>query len=88
MLEGLGVDAIGVNCSVGPKQMAAVVEELLARASVPVLVKPNAGLPISDGGQTRYDIGEKEFAEYMSAFVKKGARLVGGCCGTTPDYIA
>lgn len=87
MLEGLGVDVIGVNCSVGPKQMAGVVDELLARASVPVLVKPNAGLPIVDGGETRYDIDEKEFAEYMSAFVKKGARLVGGCCGTTPDYI-
>ena len=88
MLEGLGVDAIGINCSVGPKQMVGVVEELLARASVPVLVKPNAGLPITDGGEIRYDIDEKEFAECMAAFVKKGARLVGGCCGTTPAYIA
>lgn len=88
LLEGLGVDAIGVNCSVGPKQMTGVVEELLARASVPVLVKPNAGLPITDGDTARYDIDEREFAEYMSAFVQKGARLVGGCCGTTPAYIA
>ncbi len=88
LLEGLGVDAIGVNCSVGPKQMTGVVEELLARASVPVLVKPNAGLPITDGDIARYDIDEREFAEYMSAFVQKGARLVGGCCGTTPAYIA
>ena len=88
MLEGLGVDAIGINCSVGPKQMVGVVEELLARASVPVLVKPNAGLPITDGANTRYDIDEKEFAECMAAFVKKGARLIGGCCGTTPAYIA
>ncbi len=88
MLEGLGVDAIGVNCSVGPKQMTGVVEELLSRASVPVLVKPNAGLPIVDGGEIRYDIDEKEFAEYMAEFVRKGARLVGGCCGTTPAYIA
>ncbi len=88
MLEGLGVDAIGVNCSVGPKQMVGVVEELLARASVPVLVKPNAGLPISDGERTRYDIDEYQFAECMADFVKKGARLIGGCCGTTPSYIA
>ncbi|MBQ4053553.1 MAG: homocysteine S-methyltransferase family protein, partial [Clostridia bacterium] len=88
MLEGLGVDAIGVNCSVGPKQMSGVVEELLARASVPVLVKPNAGLPISDGESTRYDIDEYQFAECMADFVKKGARLIGGCCGTTPSYIA
>ncbi len=88
MLEGLGVDVIGVNCSVGPKQMVGVVDELLARASVPVLVKPNAGLPIADGANTRYDIDEKEFAACMAAFVQKGARLVGGCCGTTPAYIA
>ncbi len=88
MLEGLGVDAIGVNCSVGPKQMVGVVEELLARASVPVLVKPNAGLPISDGERTRYDIDEQAFAVCMAAFVQKGARLIGGCCGTTPSYIA
>lgn len=88
MLEGLGVDAIGVNCSVGPKQMVGVVEELLARASVPVLVKPNAGLPISDGERTRYDIDEQAFAVCMADFVQKGARLIGGCCGTTPSYIA
>ncbi|MBQ8342664.1 MAG: homocysteine S-methyltransferase family protein [Clostridia bacterium] len=88
MLEGLGADVIGVNCSVGPKQMAGVVDELLARASVPVLVKPNAGLPITDGNTIRYDIDEQEFAECMAAFVQKGARLVGGCCGTTPAYIA
>lgn len=88
MLEGLGVDAIGVNCSVGPGQMVGVVDELLARASVPVLVKPNAGLPVADGESTRYDIDEHEFAAYMAAFVQKGVRLIGGCCGTTPAYIA
>lgn len=88
LLEGMGADAIGVNCSVGPKQMTAVVEELLANASVPVLVKPNAGLPVADGNVTRYDIDEREFAAIMAEFVKKGARLVGGCCGTTPAYIA
>ncbi|MBQ8230053.1 MAG: homocysteine S-methyltransferase family protein [Clostridia bacterium] len=88
MLEGLGVDALGVNCSVGPAQMRGVVKELLEKASVPVLVKPNAGLPIADGDTTRYDIDENAFAEYIAEFLKQGARLVGGCCGTTPAYIA
>ena len=86
MLEGLGVDALGVNCSVGPTQMQGVVEQLLKKSSLPVLVKPNAGLPISDGEQTRYDIDEKEFAAWIAGFVKRGARLVGGCCGTTVEY--
>lgn len=88
MLEGLGVDALGVNCSVGPAQMREVVQELLKRSSLPVLVKPNAGLPIADGEKTRYDIDEKAFAELVAEFVKSGARLVGGCCGTTPAYIS
>ena len=87
MLEGMGADAVGVNCSVGPNQMQGVVEELLAKSSVPVLVKPNAGLPIA-GETLAYDITEDEFATLVAGFVKKGARLVGGCCGTTPAYIA
>ncbi len=85
LLEGLGVDGIGVNCSVGPKQMKGVVEELLSLSSLPILVKPNAGLPTIEGG---YDITPEEFAEYTAEFVQMGARLVGGCCGTTPAYIA
>ncbi|MBQ8342859.1 MAG: homocysteine S-methyltransferase family protein [Clostridia bacterium] len=87
MLEGLGADAVGVNCSVGPAQTAGVVSKLLEKASVPVLVKPNAGLPVSDGERLRYDIDEKQFAAYIAEFVKQGARLIGGCCGTTPAYI-
>lgn len=87
MLEGLGVDALGVNCSVGPKQLEKVVDELLACASIPVIVKPNAGLPINVDGDTKFDVTEDEFASYIAEFVKKGARLVGGCCGTTPSYI-
>ena len=87
MLEGLGVDGIGVNCSVGPKQMQTVVEELLEKSSLPILVKPNAGLPMERDGQTVYDIDETEFSALIAEFVKKGARLVGGCCGTTPEYI-
>ena len=88
LIEGMGADAVGVNCSVGPLQMAKVVEELLKNASIPVFVKPNAGLPQSDGVQTYYDVDEKEFAETVRTFVGNGARAVGGCCGTTPAYIA
>ena len=88
MLEGMGADAIGVNCSVGPRQMTAVVEELLENASIPVFVKPNAGLPQTNGKTTYYDIDEKEFSLALKDFLEKGARAVGGCCGTTPAYIA
>ena len=88
LCEGMGADAVGVNCSVGPMQMTAVVEELLEKASVPVLVKPNAGLPIAENGETRYDIDKDGFAAQMRVFAEKGARLLGGCCGTTPEYIA
>ena len=88
MLEGMGADAVGVNCSVGPKQMQGVVEELLAKASIPVLVKPNAGLPVSDSGELCYDIDETQFAACAAEFVKQGVRCIGGCCGTTPAYIA
>lgn len=87
LLEGMGADAVGINCSLGPKQMYSTVERLLRAASIPVLVKPNAGLPIVDGDSTRYDVDEDGFAEAMAEFVKLGARLVGGCCGTTPAYI-
>ena len=87
MLEGLGVDALGANCSLGPNQLAPTVEELLAYSSTPVLVKPNAGLPVFDGEKTVYDITAETFAKQVAEFVKKGARLVGGCCGTTPEYI-
>ncbi len=87
MLEGLCVAAVGVNCSVGPKQLETTVEELLACASVPVLVKPNAGLPIEKDGKTLFDVSEDDFAAFIANFVQKGARLVGGCCGTTPFYI-
>ena len=87
MLEGMGADAIGVNCSLGPKQLAAVVEEYLKYASVPVLLKPNAGLPKSENGKTVYDVGADEFAADVKALVDKGVRVCGGCCGTTPEYI-
>ena len=87
MLEGMGADAIGVNCSLGPKALAPVVEEYLKYASVPVILKPNAGLPCSVCGKTHYDVGADEFAAEIAALVKKGVRIAGGCCGTTPEYI-
>jgi len=87
MLEGMGADAIGANCSLGPSQLAPVVEELLKYASVPVLLKPNAGLPEIKDGKTVYDITPEEFAKEVALLVGKGVRICGGCCGTTPDYI-
>lgn len=88
MLEGMGVDALGANCSLGPKQLHNVVLELLDNASVPVVLKPNAGLPKSVNGQTVYDVKEKDFAEEVADLVAKGVRVIGGCCGTTPAYIS
>jgi len=88
MLEGMGADAIGVNCSLGPKALTGVVEEYLRCASVPVLLKPNAGLPKAVEGKTVYDVLPPEFAADVTALIRKGVRLAGGCCGTTPAYIA
>ncbi len=88
MLEGLGVDVLGCNCSLGPRQLRAVVEEILENASVPVMVQPNAGLPRVESGKTVFDVTMDEFAGEMAALVDKGVRVIGGCCGTTPAYIA
>ena len=87
MLEGMGADAIGVNCSLGPKALAGVVGEYLKAASVPVLFKPNAGLPRSENGRTVYDVDPGTFAWDVAAMVAGGVRIAGGCCGTTPEYI-
>jgi len=88
MLEGMGADAVGVNCSLGPKALAGVVEEYLAYASVPVILKPNAGLPRVENGRTVYDVPPEEFAADVSELIRRGVRIAGGCCGTTPAYIA
>ena len=87
MLEGLRVDAIGANCSLGPKQLRGVVEELLLNACVPVVLQPNAGLPRVESGKTVYDVDSEEFSSDMLDFAKMGVRVLGGCCGTTPEYI-
>ena len=88
MLEGMGADAIGANCSLGPKQLAPIVEELLEYASIPVLLMPNAGLPEIKDGKTVYNVSPTEFADEVKALIAKGVRIAGGCCGTTPEYIA
>ncbi len=87
MLEGLGADAIGMNCSLGPKQMLDIVPEFAKYSSVPIIVNPNAGLPRSENGKTVFDINADEFADIMCEIVKSGATIIGGCCGTTPDHI-
>ena len=87
MLEGLGADAVGVNCSLGPDALAPIVERYLEAASVPVLMKPNAGLPQEKDGKTIFNVGPEEFARQIMPLVPKGLRIMGGCCGTTPEYI-
>ncbi len=87
MLEGLGVDVLGVNCGLGPAQMKEIVKEILAVSSTPVMVNPNAGLPRSENGKTVYDIDADEFSAVMEEIIDMGARIVGGCCGTTPEHI-
>ena len=87
LLEGMGVCALGANCSLGPKQLAGVARELLANASVPVILKPNAGLPVVREGKTEYHVTPEDFAAELAALVKEGVRLAGGCCGTTPAFI-
>ena len=87
LLEGLRADAIGINCGMGPEQMLPVLEQFLKYSSLPVIVKPNAGLPKQKNGQTYYDVDPEQFAGLMKQVVQMGAVVVGGCCGTTPDHI-
>ena len=86
VLEGMGADAIGVNCSLGPREMPPLVEELTRWSTLPIAIKPNAGLP--DPGGAGYDITAEEFAAAMADLAPMGVKLFGGCCGTTPEYIA
>ncbi|MDD5849583.1 MAG: homocysteine S-methyltransferase family protein [Firmicutes bacterium] len=86
-MEGLRVDALGVNCSLGPREMKPIVERLVAAASVPVIVNPNAGLPRTENGETVYDVTPEEFADCMKELAGLGIQVAGGCCGTTPEFI-
>ena len=87
LLEGLGADAFGMNCGLGPKQMKPIFERLAKSASIPLIINPNAGLPRSKDGKTVFDVDPAEFAEDMKIFAEEGAWLMGGCCGTTPAHI-
>ncbi len=87
ILEGLGADAIGVNCSFGPQALLPIARELVAATSLPVFLKPNAGLPREENGKTLYDVTPEAFAACLCEAVGSGVRAVGGCCGTTPAYI-
>jgi 5-methyltetrahydrofolate--homocysteine methyltransferase len=87
LLEGLGVDALGVNCSLGPKELFPIVEKILEYSSTPVIVQANAGLPKVKDGKTVYEITPEEFAENVKIMAKKGASILGGCCGTDDRYI-
>lgn len=88
-LEAAGADAVGINCSVGPEQLMAVVRNIHQAVSIPVLAKPNAGMPIiTDDGQAAYQMEPDVFAQHMKALAHEGASLLGGCCGTTPAFIA
>lgn len=87
LLEGLGADAIGMNCSFGPKQMLEILPLFAKYTSVPIIVNPNAGLPVIVDGKSVFDIDSGEFADIMCEIVKGGACIIGGCCGTTPEHI-
>ena len=88
LLEALGADAIGVNCSTGPDQLESVIRTLKNTCTLPIIAKPNAGMPkISDSGEAVYSMESGEFAQHMERLVEAGASLIGGCCGTTPEFI-
>lgn len=88
VLESLGADAIGVNCSTGPEKMAEVVKKIVSVTKIPVIAKPNAGLPsLDENGQTVYEMEAEEFGKKMQLLADAGAMILGGCCGTTPDHI-
>lgn len=88
MAQELGAAAVGVNCSVGPNQLEAVIRSIRAAVDIPVIAKPNAGLPVMDEkGQAHYDMGPEEFARHMGVLAEAGAGVLGGCCGTAPEYI-
>lgn len=87
VLQSIGADVVGVNCSTGPEEMLPVIRTMKEYAQVPILVKPNAGLPELRNGETVYPMEAEEFASYGAAFVEAGAGFLGGCCGTTPEHI-
>ena len=88
LAEGLGVDVLGVNCSLGPKQLQPIVDDLIKYSSIPVMVQANAGLPKYNNNITYYDIGPDEYSQEIKTMAQKGVSIIGGCCGTSPEYIS
>lgn len=87
-LEAAGASAVGINCSVGPDQLVSIVRNIKENVSIPVIAKPNAGMPtITDKGEALYSMTAKEFGQHMKALAENGATILGGCCGTTPEFI-
>ena len=87
-LEAIGAAAVGINCAVGPDQLTSIIRTLRERVTVPIIAKPNAGMPeINDQGVAVYSMGPEVFGQHMVALRDAGASLLGGCCGTSPDYI-
>ena len=87
VLQSLGVDAVGLNCSTGPDKMGEMVAQMKRVANIPLIVKPNAGLPVLENGKTVFQMEPEEFAREMSLLLEKGISVAGGCCGTTPEHI-
>ena len=87
LLEGLGVDALGVNCSLGPAELFPLVQRMLAVTDLPVIVQPNRGLPVWREGRTQYDMSDEEFERWAEKYAQAGIAVLGGCCGTTPETI-
>ena len=86
ILESLGVDGLGMNCSLGPIQMKEFIKDFTENTNLPIIVNPNAGLPRSENGKTVYDISPEQFANIVSDFISNGVSIIGGCCGTTVEY--
>lgn len=88
MCEALGVDAIGFNCGLGPAQLTELLKEMKAATSLPIIINPNAGLPVERDGKTVFEVGPAQYAELMAELAQQGVAIAGGCCGTTPEHIA
>ena len=86
-LTSLGTDVVGINCSLGPRELRPALQKMIAATHLPVMIQPNAGLPRLENGQTVFDVGPEEFAACAEDFIADGAAILGGCCGTTPDHI-
>ena len=87
VLEGLRADAIGINCSLGPKELLPIVKRIKKWTNLPIMTQPNAGLPTISFGEAIYDISAKDFSTWVKEFIKEGVSIIGGCCGTTPGFI-